>query len=100
MPISCPCCKASNEAGPTCRRCKADLLLLFTLEARRAALIGEARRLAAECRFPESAAILAEAAQLRQGADVQQLRAVVSLLARDFPAALKAHQSATEQAKP
>ena len=30
--IRCPVCKAENSQGPTCRRCKADLSLLFRLE--------------------------------------------------------------------
>ena len=28
----CPCCKANNDSGPACRRCKADLSLLFAFE--------------------------------------------------------------------
>ncbi len=29
--LSCPVCKAENAQGPFCRRCKADLSLLFSL---------------------------------------------------------------------
>lgn len=29
-PVRCPLCKAENTNPPTCRRCKADLGLLFT----------------------------------------------------------------------
>lgn len=32
MNITCPCCRAANASGPQCRRCKADLGLLFALE--------------------------------------------------------------------
>lgn len=35
MPVPCPCCKAANDTGPACRRCKADLSLLFAAAARR-----------------------------------------------------------------
>ena len=91
MPIPCPCCKAANDAGPACRRCKADLSLLFALEADRAALVAEARELAAEARFPESLSALARAAQLRRGNDVQRLRAVALLLSRDYAGALAAY---------
>jgi hypothetical protein len=91
MPVPCPCCKASNDAGPNCRRCKADLSLLFAVEADRAAAVETARRLAAQSRFPESLATLDRAAQLRRGADVSRVRAAVLLLARDFPAALRAY---------
>lgn len=36
MTIVCPCCRAGNDAGPACRRCKADLSLLFEARTRRA----------------------------------------------------------------
>jgi len=91
MPVPCPCCKAANDAGPVCRRCKADLSLLFAVDAERTALVTAARALAAESRFPESLAALARAAQLRHGPDVPRLRAAVLLLARDFPAARRAY---------
>jgi len=96
MPVPCPCCKANNDAGPSCRRCKADLSLLFAVEADRTAALAEARRLAAVGRFGESLAALDRAAQLRHTPDVPRLRAAVLLLARDFPAALRAyHELAT-----
>lgn len=34
MSVVCPCCKAVNDAGPHCRRCRADLSLLFAWSAR------------------------------------------------------------------
>ncbi len=91
MPVPCPCCKASNEVGPACRRCKADLGLLFDLETERAALLDEARRFAVASRILESHSALDRASQLRTGADVKQLRAVLFLLARDFSSALQAY---------
>lgn len=97
MPVPCPCCKANNDTGPNCRRCKADLSLLFAVDADRVGLVAEARRLAAQSRYPESLAALDRAAQLRTGSDVSRLRATVLLLAGDFPAALRAyHDLATE----
>ena len=37
--MKCPVCRAENDQGPQCRRCKADLALLFTLaDQRRSAL--------------------------------------------------------------
>jgi hypothetical protein len=91
MPIPCPCCKAANDAGPNCRRCKADLSLLFQLEFDRAALVVHARELVAESRFSESLAALDRAAQLRRGDDVQRLRVVALLLSRDYAGALAAY---------
>ncbi len=45
--MRCPVCKAENSTGPTCRRCKADLSVLYALEGRRDASLDEAA-LAAE----------------------------------------------------
>ena len=33
--MNCPVCRATNDQGAQCRRCKADLGLLFRLEAQR-----------------------------------------------------------------
>ena len=84
MPIPCPCCKASNDAGPNCRRCKADLALLYAIEADRTALIERAR--SSNCIEP-----LDRAEQLRQGDDIVRLRATVMLLQRDFAGALRTY---------
>jgi Flp pilus assembly protein TadD len=100
MPIPCPCCKASNDAGPACRRCKADLSLLFAVEADRAAAVEEARRLAAQSRFPDALSQLERAAQLRRGDDVSRLKAAVLLLARDFPAARRAYHELASRSTP
>jgi len=91
MPVPCPCCKASNDTGPACRRCRADLSLLFAVEGERASLVAAARTLAAESRLSESLAALDRAAQLRRTDDVLRLRAAVFLLARDFAGALRAY---------
>jgi hypothetical protein len=91
MPIPCPCCRASNDTGPACRRCKADLSLLFAVEADRAARVESARRLVAEGRHADAAAALAQADQSRRTDEAARLRAAVLLLAGDFPAALRAY---------
>jgi Flp pilus assembly protein TadD len=88
--IPCPCCRASNAAGPACRRCKADLSPLFALEARRDFLLADARRLAADGRFADALTVADEAASLRSGDDARTLRAALLLLTGDFPAAWKA----------
>ena len=61
MSVPCPCCKASNDTGPACRRCKADLSLLFAVESERVSLVAAARTLAAEYRHSESLAALERA---------------------------------------
>ncbi len=36
MSVVCPCCKAGNDAGTTCRRCKADLSQLVAWQCQQA----------------------------------------------------------------
>ena len=43
MALRCPVCKAENAQGPNCRRCKADLSMMFALEDQRAPVMEEAR---------------------------------------------------------
>ena len=40
--MRCPVCKADNAQGLQCRRCKADLALLFQLEEQRARALEQA----------------------------------------------------------
>lgn len=86
MPVICPCCRAGNESGPGCRRCKADLGLLFALEARRAHLLATAARTG-------DLAAVREAESLRPGNDARELRAALQLAAGNYPAALAAMSS-------
>ena len=85
MTIHCPCCRASNETA-TCRRCKADLTLSVAVEARREYLMEAARYALSEWGGADAA--LDEAAGLRDGADVAQLRALAALLKGDYAGAL------------
>jgi hypothetical protein len=82
--IRCPACRADNAGGPSCRRCKADLSLLFALEARREALLGQARLEGAAARWQEALATAAEADALRQDGASLRLVAVAALMCRDF----------------
>jgi hypothetical protein len=84
MPVRCPACKADNTQGPTCRRCKADLGLLFALEDRRAWLLARARRCLADGLGTEAARLAGEAEGLRGGPDARQVLAAAHLLNRDF----------------
>ncbi len=93
-PIPCPCCRAANDAGPACRRCKADLAPLFAAADRRAFLLADARRLVADGRPRNALARLDELDTLRPGADSQRVRAAAHLLLGDFSAALAAHAAA------
>jgi hypothetical protein len=91
MPVTCPCCRAANDAGPSCRRCKADLSLLFAVADRRGYLVSEARNLVAQGKYAESLRSLEQAAALRAGDDVRRLSAAVRLLAGQYAAALAAY---------
>jgi hypothetical protein len=77
----CPVCRANNDQGPACRRCKADLSILFELEGHRAAYLARART-----RIEDDAATAeAQAADdLRHGRDARRVLAVAALLRRDF----------------
>lgn len=91
--MRCPVCKAENLQGPHCRRCKADLSLLFSLEEQRRRALTEARR----ClhRSDRQAAVRhAETANwLRNDEDSLQLAAVASLLGRNFVDAWQYYQN-------
>jgi hypothetical protein len=90
--MRCPVCKAENAQGPSCRRCKADLSLLFELEGQRDRALAEAQGAAARGQWAR-AVTLAEGAQaLRSGADAGRLAAVGRLLRRDFAGAWAAYQ--------
>ncbi|HXD88787.1 MAG TPA: hypothetical protein VN641_20015 [Urbifossiella sp.] len=91
MAIPCPCCKASNETGPACRRCKADLGLLFAVDAERTERLDDARRQLSEARYDEAWRSLEEAEKLRRGGDLSRLKAVAFLLKRDFRGAMAAY---------
>ncbi|HZV03537.1 MAG TPA: hypothetical protein VE999_00470 [Gemmataceae bacterium] len=91
--MRCPVCKAENLQGPQCRRCKADLSLLFALEEKRRRVLIEARRCMRHSEW-QAAAKSAEAANwLRGDEDSRQLAAVAHLLGRDFAAAWQCYQS-------
>jgi hypothetical protein len=86
MSLPCPVCRAANDAGPTCRRCRADLSLCFAVENRRDHALAAARAAVAQGRFAEASHMMEVAAALRSGDDVTRLRAAVALLAGDYPA--------------
>ncbi|MFL5340912.1 MAG: hypothetical protein ACJ8F7_12265 [Gemmataceae bacterium] len=98
MPLTCPVCRAANEQGPACRRCRADLSLLFALESQRGAQVAVAGR-ALALRQPDVAESHARAADdLRRGADVHRLLAAAHMLRRDFAAAWNEYHRARSMA--
>jgi hypothetical protein len=86
--MRCPVCKAENAQGPSCRRCKADLALLFALEEQCERALAAARRCLAEGKWREAVSHAEEADKLRGDAESRRLLAVSHLLVRDFTRAL------------
>jgi hypothetical protein len=90
--LSCPVCRATNSQGPACRRCRADLGLLFGLEAQRDRLLANARDHLRQGQPENALAALATASALRGGDDVRLLRAVSHLLLRSFDKAWREYR--------
>jgi hypothetical protein len=90
--MRCPVCKADNLQGPQCRRCKADLSLLFALEEQRRRTLASARRCLERNDWEEAAQCAKTADWLRSDEESRRLAAVVHLLGRDFPAAWRCYQ--------
>ncbi len=86
MPRTCPVCRAANDAGPACRRCRADLTLCLAVEAQRDRALAAARAAAAAGRWADARSLAQAARDLRRGPDVDQLLAALHLLAGDFAA--------------
>jgi hypothetical protein len=85
-------CKAENAQGPNCRRCKADLSLLFRLEEHRASLLAAAAESLRAGRVEEALSNARRAHELRRGEDSGRLLVVVALLRRDYAAAWRLHE--------
>jgi methylphosphotriester-DNA--protein-cysteine methyltransferase len=87
MSLPCPCCRAANDAGPACRRCRADLSLLFALRDQRERLLARAADALTQGDGPAALKLAGEAAAIRDGDDARTVRAAAALLTRDFAAA-------------
>jgi hypothetical protein len=92
MALRCPVCKAENTQGPTCRRCKADLSMLFALERKRARAIAEARAALAEGRWSEARAAAKIADHLRHDHELKELLALTALVCGDLHEARRLHR--------
>jgi hypothetical protein len=87
-PVVCPVCRQRNEQPPLCRRCKADLSLLFALEAQRTRALTTGFRALAEGNADEALTQADRTEEMRIGTDARRLRALAHLLRREFDAAL------------
>ncbi len=93
MTIACPACRADNSER-TCRRCRADLGMLWDLEAQRQRLladVGDALRRGELVRVID---IAQAALDLRDGTDAARVIACAYLLRGKFFRALEWHERA------
>lgn len=91
--MRCPVCKAENPQGPQCRRCKADLSLLFALEEQRKRSMAEARRCLRRGEWEEAVEHAETANWLRSDEDTVRLIAAAQLIGRDFAGALRYYRN-------
>src|SRR5689334_9167996 len=94
MSLICPLCRAVNEQPPVCRRCRADLSLLFSVKARRGAELAAAQAQLAQGDAEAAFSSARCAGALRHGVDAARLAAVAALLKHDFAAAWKEYRRA------
>ena len=92
MGLRCPVCKAENSDPPTCRRCKADLSLVFALEADRTATLGRARQALAAGRWHEALRAATRGDGLRHDEESGRLVAVAALLCGDHALAWRRYR--------
>ena len=100
MTIKCPACKAPNDNGPNCRRCKADLAVLFQIEDQRHTLIRTARAAVAAGDTRRALAEAMSADRLRRDAESVKLLACANLLRGDYAEALRLYSVADDSPSP
>lgn len=91
--MRCPVCKADNSQGPQCRRCKADLSLLFALEEQRRRTLAEARNCLRRGEWQAAMEHAKTADWLHGDEESRRLMAMAHLLGRDFAAAWRSYQN-------
>src|SRR5262245_52747092 len=90
MTIACPACRADNTER-ACRRCRADLSLLWDLESQRQRLLADAGVALSRGAGSRALALCESIRQLRDGADVAQLTACAHLANGQFQRALECY---------
>ena len=95
--MRCPVCKADNSQGPQCRRCKADLSVLFALEEQRRRTLADARRCLQRGNWQTATEHAEMAHWLRSDEESQRMMAAARLLIRDFAGAWRCYQSWLER---
>jgi hypothetical protein len=90
--MRCPVCKADNPHGPQCRRCKADLSLLFELEEQRGQALAETWQHLHQGEWSEAARQAEAVDWLRGDEESKRLAALAHLLEGDFAATWRRYQ--------
>ena len=91
--MRCPVCRAENDEGPNCRRCRADLGSLFALEEQRQRALNASYRCLADGQFRRARALAEGAQALHNDAEARRLAAMSALLTRDFASACRIYKS-------
>jgi hypothetical protein len=93
--VRCPACRADNTTGPQCRRCRADLSLLFALEDQRLRVLEQAALAARRGDWREVTRLAGQAHDLRRDEDSRRLLALAHLVQRHFAEAWQVYNSGT-----
>jgi len=80
----CPVCRADNTEAPACRRCRADLSLLWAVDDQRRRFLDAARHCLSRGQGEPALTFIEKAVSLGQGADADQLAALAHLLVGNF----------------
>lgn len=98
MPLACPVCKAENAAGPSCRRCKADLTMLFALADSREELLDAARSAYEHGHVADAWQYAVVANEQREDAESLRWSAMLNLVHGNFGEAWRAYRALTPHA--
>lgn len=90
--MRCPVCKAVVDQGPQCRRCRADLSLLFDVEKQAETARTAAASFVCQGRREDSLRMAEGAFATHADSESQRLLAVLHLLRRDFAGAYQAYR--------
>jgi hypothetical protein len=93
--MRCPVCRADNVAGPQCRRCRADLSLLFEVEDQRRRVLAQAAAAVQQGDGGRVSRLAEEAQSLRRDAESARLLAIGRLLQGDLAGAWQTYQALT-----
>jgi hypothetical protein len=89
--MRCIVCKAQLDEGPHCRRCRADLSLLFALQQQRDRAVQMAYHAIAQGCLKRALALALGADALQHDETSNRVLAIIHLLRRDFPNAWKCY---------